>query len=178
MSTSPGNNGNKQRRGANQRSIYNTLSRWVASKLLCIFNASEELHRNSLLVRSMSMRAFSVLAKIPSFPLNSFHLELSIVFFFSKVSSQSAFTTSLAAPSKSLSFEMDVFLPCWQYNSIAICPWGSQSTGATIGLLLVQCICLVVHFGFTYLTRFVPDKLSNMYLVCVAHTLLNNRTIP
>uniref|UniRef100_A0A0D3AH78 Uncharacterized protein n=1 Tax=Brassica oleracea var. oleracea TaxID=109376 RepID=A0A0D3AH78_BRAOL len=60
----------------------------------------------------MSMRALSVLAKIPSFPLNSFHLKLSIVFFFSKFSSQSALTTSLAAPSKSLSCEIDVFLPC------------------------------------------------------------------
>lgn len=74
----------------------------------------------------------SAFAKIPSFPQKSFHLKLSEVFFFSKLSSQWALTASLAAPSNSLSWEMEVFLPCSRYNSIAICPWGNQSTGATL----------------------------------------------
>jgi hypothetical protein len=75
---------------------------------------------------------FSALDSIPSFPQTSFHLKLSEEFFFSKIISHCAFTASLAAPSSNLSCDTEVFLPCSEYSSIATCPWGNQSTGATL----------------------------------------------
>lgn len=41
-------------------------------------------------------------------------------------------TASLAAPSKSLSYESNVFLLCSQYSSTTFCPWSSYSRGAKL----------------------------------------------
>lgn len=51
-------------------------------------------------------------AKIPSFPHPSLHLKLCNVLLLSSENSHCAFTASLAAPSNSLSKDIDVFLRC------------------------------------------------------------------